>query len=39
MFDLAWNELLIIAIVAIVVAGPWDLSGTMCAVTKWVRRG
>ena len=38
MFDIGWNELLVIAMVAIVVIGPKDLPRVMRTVGQWVRR-
>ena len=38
MFDLAWSELLVIAIVAIVVVGPKDLPKMMRVLGKWGRQ-
>jgi sec-independent protein translocase protein TatB len=38
MFDLAWSELALIAIVALVVIGPKDLPRVMRIVGQWVRR-
>ena len=36
MFDLAWSELLVIAVVAILVVGPKDLPRLMRTVGQWV---
>ena len=36
MFDLAWSELLVIAVVAILVVGPKDLPRLMKTVGQWV---
>ena len=38
MFDIGWNELLVIAMVAIVVIGPKDLPRVMRTVGQWVRK-
>ncbi len=38
MFDFAWSELALIAIVALVVIGPKDLPRVMRIVGQWVRR-
>ncbi|BCW89285.1 Sec-independent protein translocase protein TatB [Alphaproteobacteria bacterium SO-S41] len=36
MFDLAWSEILVIAVVAILVVGPKDLPRMMKTVGQWV---
>jgi len=38
MFDFAWSELALIAIIALVVIGPKDLPRVMRTVGMWVRR-
>jgi sec-independent protein translocase protein TatB len=38
MFDFAWSELAVIAVVALVVIGPKDLPRVMRTVGFWVRR-
>jgi sec-independent protein translocase protein TatB len=38
MFDFAWSELALIAIIALVVIGPKDLPRVMRIVGQWVRR-
>lgn len=38
MFDIAWSELLIIAVVALVVIGPKDLPRALHTVGKWVAK-
>jgi sec-independent protein translocase protein TatB len=38
MFDIGWNELLLIAVVAIVVIGPKDLPRAMRFVGQWTGR-
>jgi sec-independent protein translocase protein TatB len=38
MFDFAWSELAVIAVVALVVIGPKDLPRTLRTVGSWVRR-
>jgi sec-independent protein translocase protein TatB len=38
MFDFAWSELALIAVVALVVIGPKDLPRVMRVVGQWVRR-
>lgn len=38
MFDIAYSELLVVAIVALLVVGPKDLPKLMRAVGQWVRR-
>lgn len=37
MFDIAWQELLIIAIVALIFIGPKDLPRAIRTVTTWIR--
>ena len=39
MFDLAWQEILLIGAVALVVIGPKDLPRAVRAVAGWVRKG
>jgi len=38
MFDFAWSELLVIAVVALIVIGPKDLPKVLRAVGKWTAR-
>src|SRR5215469_8053999 len=38
MFDFAWSELAVIAVVALVVIGPKDLPRVMRVVGQWTRR-
>src|SRR5689334_18414063 len=38
MFDFAWSELAVIAVVALVVIGPKDLPRVMRTVGQWTRR-
>ena len=38
MFDIAWSELLVILVVALVVIGPKDLPRAMRVVGQWVRK-
>ena len=38
MFDFAWSELALIAVVALVVIGPKDLPRVLKTVGKWVRK-
>lgn len=38
MFDIAWDELLLIAVVALVVIGPKDLPRVLATVGRWVGR-
>lgn len=38
MFDIAWSELLLIAVVALVVIGPKDLPSAIFTFGKWVRK-
>ncbi|CAO3420794.1 Sec-independent protein translocase protein TatB [Azospirillum doebereinerae] len=38
MFDIAWSELLLIAVVALVVIGPKDLPKAIFTFGKWVRK-
>lgn len=38
MFDIAWSELMLIAVVALVVIGPKDLPKAIYALGKWVRK-
>ena len=38
MFDIGWQELFIIAVLAIIVVGPKDLPGALRTVTKWLRK-
>ncbi len=37
MFDIGWQELFIIAVLAIIVVGPKDLPQALRTVTKWLR--
>ncbi|MBI1211674.1 MAG: twin-arginine translocase subunit TatB [Alphaproteobacteria bacterium] len=38
MFDIGWDELLLIALVALVVIGPKDLPGVLRTLGQWVAR-
>ena len=38
MFDIGWDELLLIALVALVVIGPKDLPGVLRTLGKWTAR-
>ncbi|MBP2303182.1 Sec-independent protein translocase protein TatB [Azospirillum picis] len=38
MFDIAWSELLVIAVLALVVIGPKDLPKAIYQLGKWVRK-
>ena len=38
MFDFAWSELALIAVIALVVIGPKDLPRVMRIVGQWTRR-
>ncbi|MFD1624199.1 Sec-independent protein translocase protein TatB [Azospirillum griseum] len=38
MFDIAWSELMLIAVVALVVIGPKDLPKAIFTLGKWVRK-
>ncbi len=38
MFDIGWQELLIVAVLAIIVIGPKDLPRAIKTVTHWVRK-
>lgn len=38
MFDIGWQELLIIAVVALIVIGPKDLPTAIRAITRWIAR-
>jgi sec-independent protein translocase protein TatB len=38
MFDIGWQELFIIAVLAIIIVGPKDLPGALRTVTKWLRK-
>lgn len=38
MFDIGWQELLVIAIVALIVIGPKDLPVAIRAITRWIAR-
>ena len=38
MFDIGWQELLILAILAIIVIGPKDLPRAIRSVTHWIRK-
>jgi len=38
MLDIAWSELMLIAVVALVVIGPKDLPKTIYTLGKWVRK-
>jgi sec-independent protein translocase protein TatB len=39
MFDIAWSELLIIAVVALIFIGPKDLPKAMRTAARWMRAG
>lgn len=36
MFDIGWQELLVIAVVALIVIGPKDLPRALKAITQWI---
>ena len=38
MFDIGWQELFILAVLAIIVIGPKDLPGAIRTITKWIRK-
>ena len=38
MFDIAWSELALIALVALIVIGPKDLPKVMRSMGQWIRR-
>ena len=38
MFDFAWSELALIAVVAMIAIGPKDMPGAIRAVTGWVKK-
>ena len=38
MFDIGWQELFIIAVLALIVVGPKDLPKALRTVTKWLRK-
>ncbi|WP_042704373.1 Sec-independent protein translocase protein TatB [Azospirillum sp. B506] len=38
MFDIAWSELMVIAVIALVVIGPKDLPKAIFTLGKWVRK-
>ena len=38
MFDIGWQELFILAVLAIIVIGPKDLPGAIRTITKWIRQ-
>lgn len=38
MFDIAWTEMLLVAVIAMVVVGPRDLPKVMRTVGSWVRK-
>ena len=38
MFDIAWSELMVIAVIALVVIGPKDLPKAIYTLGKWVRK-
>lgn len=38
MFDIGWQELFILAVLAIIVVGPKDLPRVIGTVTKWIRK-
>ncbi len=38
MFDIGWQELFILAVLAIIVVGPKDLPRVIGTITKWIRK-
>ena len=38
MFDIGWQELFILAVLAIIVIGPKDLPKAVGTITKWIRK-
>lgn len=38
MFDIGWQELFILAVLAIIVIGPKDLPRVIGTITKWIRK-
>ncbi len=38
MFDIGWQELFILAVLAIIVVGPKDLPKAVGTITKWIRK-
>ncbi len=38
LFDIGWQELFILAVLAIIVIGPKDLPGAIRTITKWIRK-
>lgn len=38
MFDIGWQELFILAVLAIIVIGPKDLPGAIRTIAKWIRK-
>jgi len=38
MFDIGWQELLVVAVVALIVVGPKDLPVAIRAITRWIAR-
>ena len=38
MFDIGWQELFILAVLAIIVIGPKDLPRAIRTITKWIRK-
>lgn len=38
MFDLAWSEILVVGVIALIVVGPKDLPDLLRTVGQWVRR-
>ncbi|MAF94540.1 MAG: twin-arginine translocase subunit TatB [Rhodospirillaceae bacterium] len=38
MFDIGWQELFILAVLAIIVIGPKDLPRAVRTITKWIRK-
>jgi sec-independent protein translocase protein TatB len=38
MFDIGWQELFILAVLAIIVIGPKDLPRAVGTITKWIRK-
>ncbi|NQU59859.1 MAG: twin-arginine translocase subunit TatB [Rhodospirillales bacterium] len=38
MFDIGWQELFILAVLAIIVIGPKDLPRAIRSITKWIRK-
>jgi len=38
MFDIGWQELFVLAVLAVIVIGPKDLPRAMRTITKWIRK-